>query len=102
MTVYSLDPPVMKSAFIRPGFLQASINYQLNIPKESLHIYDSVANILLKAANHTADLSFAHSRLVSLAHFAESSLESMFAKSAAVKPYGTDLFASCDLAFPEK
>lgn len=101
LTVYSLDPPVMKSAFIRPGFLRASINFQLNIPNEKLYIHHSVANILLKAANHTADLSFAYARLVSLAHFAESSLESMFAKSAAIKPYGTDMFASCDLKFPE-
>jgi len=102
VTVYSLEPPVMKSAFIRPGFLPASINLQLNIPKEKLHIYGSVANILLKAANHVADLSFAHSRLVSLAHFAESSLDSMFAKSTVSKPFETDMFASCDLKFPEK
>lgn len=100
VTVYSLDPPVMKSAFIRPGFLQASVNFQLNIPKEKLHVHGSVANILLKAANHTADLSFTYSRLLSLAQFAESSLESMFARGSAVRPYGTDMFASCNLEFP--
>lgn len=102
VTVYNLEPPVMKSAFIKPGFLQASVSFQMNIPKEKLLVYNSVANILLKAGTHTANLSFAHSRLVSLAHFAESSLESMIAKGSAAKPYPTDMFASCDLEFPKK
>ncbi|MCB1875512.1 MAG: hypothetical protein KDH88_06000 [Chromatiales bacterium] len=100
VTVYSLEPPIMKSAFIRPGFLPASVKFQLNIPKEQLDVYGAAANILLKAGTHTADLSFAYSRLVRLAHFAESSLASMFARSTRAKPHGTDMFASCDLEFP--
>jgi hypothetical protein len=36
--VTSIDPPVMKSYFVRPGFLPPSVNFQLNVPEKHITV----------------------------------------------------------------
>jgi len=100
--VFSLEPPVMKSFLIRPGFLPGKLNFQLNIPRNNLNIHNSIANILLKAHTYTADLSETYMKVTDLAHFAEASLHENFKTQNIQKTHGADMLASCDLQFPEQ
>ncbi|RUQ31194.1 MAG: hypothetical protein EKK68_08605 [Candidatus Competibacteraceae bacterium] len=99
ITVISLEPPEMKSCFIRPGFLPSSVKFQMNIPKQNLFITNGAGNILLKAHTYTANLSEAYQQLIDLAQYAEASLKSAFKMQGGSKPIGGDLFAICDLDF---
>lgn len=100
ITVCSIDPTIMKSSLIRPGFLTASIKLQMSLPRENLFVYNSASNILLKSHTYTANLSYAYTRIVDLANYAESSLLAAINSTSSSKPLGADLFAICDLEFP--
>jgi len=99
VTVLSIDPPEMKSCFIRPGFLPNSVKFQMNIPKENLFIANSSGNVLLKAHTYTANLSEAYRQILNLAEYVESTLKASFKSSNSRTPIGGDLFAICDLDF---
>ncbi|HRX70937.1 MAG: hypothetical protein H6973_20505 [Gammaproteobacteria bacterium] len=101
VNVTSIEPPIMKSYLIRPGFLTPSIRGQLNIPKKEIIVLNGSANVLLKAHTYTADLSSAYVRMVDLARYVEFSIKPLFSSAEASKPIGGDLFASCELVFPE-
>lgn len=98
--VQSLEPPIMKSYLIRPGFLPGKLNFQLNLLRDEIHIQNNIANIQLKAHTYTANLSHTYTKLVGLAQFAESSLADSFRAYRNFKTHGADMFASCDLQFP--
>lgn len=97
--VLNLDPPVMKSYFIRPGFLPGQLEFKINLPKGKIYIQDNIANILLKAHTYIANLSQAYTKVVDLAFFAESSLADSFKAYKDIGTYGNDMFSSCDLQF---
>jgi len=99
ITVINIDPPEMKSCFIRPGVLSPSIKFQMNIPKQNLFITNGAGNILLKAHTYTANLSEAYQQVIGLAEYAENSLKSSFRNQGTSNPIGGDLFAICDLDF---
>ena len=99
ITVLSIDPPEMKSCFIRPGFLPRSVKFQMNIPKKNLFIINATGNVLLKAHTDTANLSEAYQQVVDLAEYAEASLKSAIKVAGSSSPIGGDLFAICDLDF---
>lgn len=102
VTVLSIEPPVMKSCFIRPGFLPSSVKFQMNLPKEKLFIKNSSGNVLLKAHTHTANISEAYERILGLANYAESDLKTSFESADFSTSVGGDLFASCYLDFQIK
>lgn len=99
--VTSIEPPIMKSYLIRPGFLPRTIRGQLNIPKKSITVHNGSANVLLKAHTYTADLTSVFVRIIDLAHYVEFSITAAFSSAEASQPIGGDLFWSCDLVFPE-
>lgn len=99
ITVLSIDPPEMKSCFIRPGFLPRSVKLQMNIPKKNLFIKNASGNVLLKAHTYTANLSEAYQQVIGLAEYAEASLKSAFKVTGSISIIGGDLFAICDLDF---
>jgi len=100
VNVTSLEPPIMKSYLIRPGFLPPSVKDKLNIPEKEITVVNSSANVLLKAHTYTANLSAAFVRMVALARYVEFSVTPAFISVNAGAPIGGDLFASCELLFP--
>ena len=100
VNVSSIDPPVMKSYLVRPGFLSSTNRLQLNIPKKELIVRNGSANVLLKAYVHTADLSLAYVRMAELASYVEESARLSFSAAKAEGVLGGDLIAACDLIFP--
>jgi hypothetical protein len=101
INVTSVDPPVMKSYLIRPGFLNSLNKLQLNIPKRELIVRNGSANLLLKAHTHTADLSLAYVRMADLAVYVEESARLSFSATQSGTVIGGDLIAACDLVFPK-
>jgi hypothetical protein len=99
--VMSLNPPVMKSYLIRPGFLSRQVNLQINIPKERIVVRNDSANVLLKAHIYTADLSFAYVCMSELAGYIEASARRSFSIAQVGDVIGGDLIAACDLIFPK-
>ncbi|WP_316348245.1 hypothetical protein [Desulfuromonas acetoxidans] len=97
ITVIKLEPPEMKSCFIRPGILSPKIHFQMNIPKQSMFVANGAGNILLKAHTYTANLSEAYQHVIELAEYAEASLKSSFRNQDPGRLLGGDLFAICDL-----
>lgn len=102
ITVIRLEPPEMKSCFIRPGVLPPAVKFQMNIPNQNLFFINGAGNILLKAHTYTANLSEAYQQVIELAAYAEARLKSAFRTQGASKPIGGDLFAICDLDFSGK
>lgn len=71
VNVTSIEPPIMKSYLIRPGFLPQTVKGQLNIPEKEFIVHNGSANVLLKAHTYTANLTSAYVRMVNLARYVE-------------------------------
>ena len=97
VTVVSQTPLVVKTCFIRPGVMPATVSDQLAMPSGCVNFINDSGWVTMNAGKHKVLLSDAYTVLIEIVNYADRALASAFSDPQFEKRCPADMFGVAEL-----